>query len=507
MNRVLRLGSSSLLALAASALFVSEVVAKSGGNDQIVSQFLASTGADANGTSRARWRDKGGSVLDFNVELDHMSAGSYELYVTDLVTPKGSISVDGLGHGDVEFKTPQDGVKPLFDFSVFGEIVEVRQGATVFFTDTFDGTIGGGGGGSGVDTSKIGLYMVSVGPDFDAQGQLKYEAKATKTKFSIEVEKLTPGTYDVLVDGVQVSQLTTTSSISVEQEFQDPIEPGKLLLDFDPLGAQIDVVQGATVYLTAILPASNSSTGTTAPNKPGKGSKDLGKKKGDALEIALANTGLQSAAKGKAKMTQTGETEFEVEVEHLPAGNYDFFVAGVQQGTFVVGALGAAQLDYSTSPSGGVLLLDFAVKGETLEVRSNAGTLLSAVFPTSVQAALGNFAKESFKTNKVKVNLINAGVDLDATGTASWKRKSSGSQSLTLTVRDLPAGVYGVVVNGTPSAATLTVTGAIYGKGTLVFATVAKGKKVALDFDPVDATVQITDSFGTVMLQAVIDVP
>lgn len=512
MTTALRRAGAALTLLGLAAALTPSVSAK-GGGDQVVIQFLASTGADSNGTARARWRDQGAGEFDFNFEIDHMDPGSYELFVTDLASPKATITVGSLGEGEVEFAIPQDGAKPLFDFPVFDQTIEVRQGATVFFHDTFSstggGTGGGGGGGSGGsgDKTKTGVYMVNVGPDFDAQGKLKYEAKATKTKFSIEVEKLAPGTYDVLVGGAPVSQITTVSSASVEVEFQNPVEPGKTLLNFDPLGAQIDVVQGATVFLTGVLPAANSATGTSAPSKPGKGSKDLGKKGGDSLLVSLASSGVIAGAKGKAKLSQSGETEFEVEIEHVPAGTYDFLVAGVQRGTFVTNGLGEAQLDYSTSPAGAVQLLDFEVKGQLLEVKSGANTILSTVFPTSVQSALGLFSHETFKSNKVKVNLVNAGVDLDARGGVTWKQNSSGKQTVTIDARDLDAGTYGVKVDGAFSASSLVVKGAPYGKGKLVFSSSPSSSQALLDFDPVDATVELTDALGTVVLRAVIDVP
>ena len=125
-----------------------------------------------------------------------------------------------------------------------------------------------------------------------------------------------------------------------------------------------------------------------------------------------------------------------------------------------------------------------------------------------MQAALGKFKKETFKSNKVKVNLINAGVDLDATGTVSWKLKGNGEQEVQIEVSDLPAGSYHVVVNSVASASSLTVAAQpASGKGKLAFATVAKGSKLLLDFDPVDALVQLTDATDAVVLQAVIDVP
>jgi hypothetical protein len=41
-----------------------------------------------------------------------------------------------------------------------------------------------------------------------------------------------------------------------EVEFRNPVEPGKILLDFDPRGQQIDVLDGATVILETLFPSS-----------------------------------------------------------------------------------------------------------------------------------------------------------------------------------------------------------------------------------------------------------
>ncbi|HTE06796.1 MAG TPA: hypothetical protein VK824_11405, partial [Planctomycetota bacterium] len=436
-------------------------------------------------------------------------AGAYELFITDLSSPKHGLVVDGTGHGEVEFKTPADGSKPLFDFPVFDQLMEVRQGATVFFSDTFGGAGGGGGGGVSGDNTRTEAFMVNVGPDFNAQGRLRYEAKGSKTKFSVEVEKLDAGTYTLLVAGSPVGELVTTGPASVELEFQSPVEPGKTLLNFDPLGAQVDVTRDGVTWLTGVLAGANSSTGTKPPGKAAKGCKDLGKGKADALLVFLANTGLLSGAQGTAKLAQGGETEWEVELEHVPAGSYGLAVNGAPVGTLVADGTGHAQLDFSTSPGNGVLDLSFAVKGQLVEISSGSGVILSAVFPMSVQAALGSFSQETFKAGKVKVNLVNAGVDLDARGTATWKLAGSGGTQLLVQVQDLPAGSYRVQAVKdsvtTVSAAALVVSA--QGKGKLVLASVPKGSALLLDLDPVGALLQVTDDLGAVLLQASLDVP
>ncbi|MCC6406497.1 MAG: hypothetical protein IT453_04990 [Planctomycetes bacterium] len=495
----------SLIGGLAITAFLAPTSSALSGSDQVVIQFLTNSGVDLDATTRARWRQSSNGDLELNVALERLDPGSYELYVTDLVAPKATIVVDSLGEGEIEFASPLDGTKPLFDFPVFEEVIAVRQGATTYFQDVFNATSGTPIGG---DKTKVGVYMVAVGPDFDARGTLSYAGKHSKTQFSIEVTALDAGTYDVLADGVPISQLTTTGPAKTKVSFQNTPKAGKTLLNFEPLGAQISIVQGSTVYLTAILPASNNDTGIKPPSKAGHGSKDLGKAKSDSLLVSLMNSGVQTDAKGKATLTEdSGVVEFGVVVDAVPAGAYALFVGGVERGTLSTNSQGEGQLDFSTSPSGAVLLLDFVVKGQLIELESDAGSILSVVFPNSVQAALGKFPKEKFSSKVVKVNLINAGADLDANGEVTWKLKSSGTQTVVVRARDLAEGTYTIRVNGVASASSLRIDGAPYGKGKLTYSSSPSGSQALLDFDPTDATIEVLDALDVVVLRTVVLVP
>jgi hypothetical protein len=481
-------------------------------DDIVVIKFLESSGADEDGTARARWRDKTdeGQIeeLDFSVELEDMPAGDYDLYVTDLVIPKGVITVDVSGEGEIEFATPLDDPKPLFDFAVFDQVIEVRQGATIFFTDTFDDQGGGGGGTSGGESkTKTEIFLVNVATDldFDAKGKVKHEVKKNETKLTLEVEKLIPGTYTVLVGGEPVSELTTVDASAVEIEFQNPVDTGKTLLNFDPLGKVIEVESDGVVYLTGVLPGPNSDTGTKPPTSAKKGAKDVGKSKGDELLVYLLNLGVTAGAQGHASLSQNPDPQFEVTIEDVVAGDYGLSVNGVEEGTITVGALGIGSIIFNEAPGVGESLLDFDVKGQLIEVTSGADVILATIYPVSAQAALGKLKKETFKNTKVKVNLINAGEDLDATGTVQWTLKGNGDNSVTIDLKDLPPGVYTVVIDSVPAASTITV--GANGKGKLTWDTTPKGKQVLLDFDPIDAGVQIQDAGAVVQLSAVIDVP
>lgn len=457
------------------------------GDDEVqILQFLDSTGADADATCRARWRQDDDDT-DFNVELEDMAQGSYELWVAGV--QHGSIDVGALGEGEIEFQAPQDGAKPLLDFEVLDQQLEIRQGATTFFSDVFDGS-GSVGGGGGASKAKLEMLMVNVGPDANAKGKLEHETKPGKVKFEIEVEHLDAGTYQLQVAGAPVAELVV-AGLELELEFQDPVEPGKLLLNFDPLGAQVDVVKDGAVYLSAVLPAADGGT----PGAAKKQAKDVGKNKGDALLVALQNSGLLPGAHGTVKLSVSGEVELEVEIEDLPDGDYGLSIAGAPVATITVLAQhGEVQV---VSPP--------EVQGQLVAVTSGADTILSTIFPVSVQAALGQFKKEIHQLGHVSINLASTGADLDARGRLVFKDKSS-HDSLVVKVADLAEGSYDLILGGTTKAGVLVVSKQD-GQAKVSFDTSPKGAKLLLDVAMPGTLVEVTPAGdpGTVLLTGTVE--
>jgi len=66
------------------------------------------------------------------------------------------------------------------------------------------------------------------------------------------------GSYALRIGGTVVGTLQAAldvdGTVRGELEFRDPVEPGKILLDFDTRGQQIDVLQGNTVVLETLFP-------------------------------------------------------------------------------------------------------------------------------------------------------------------------------------------------------------------------------------------------------------
>jgi len=69
------------------------------------------------------------------------------------------------------------------------------------------------------------------------------------------------GSYGLRIGGETVGAIEVVmlqdGSVEGELEFRNPVEPGKILLDFDPRGKQIDVldVDGSTLVLETLFPS------------------------------------------------------------------------------------------------------------------------------------------------------------------------------------------------------------------------------------------------------------
>jgi hypothetical protein len=216
---------------------------------------LTNTGAIPGASGRTRIREKRG-VVDFDVEIEDVPNGSYDLFVDGV--DRGDIVVSG-GEGEIEFSDGGDDPDELpLTFDPYGALVEVKQGATVILTGSTTATTGGGAGGGGGNVcgeEELRLDLVNVGPDPNAKGDARHRVRDDCDRdFRVEVENLPLGTYDLFVGGVDRGDIQVVLVMGEEEgeiEFDtDPNEVGKELLTFDPRGQLIEVKQGATVFLS-----------------------------------------------------------------------------------------------------------------------------------------------------------------------------------------------------------------------------------------------------------------
>jgi hypothetical protein len=223
----------------------------SGGGSVSEDVSLMNTGTIPGASGHARIREKRG-VVDFDVEIEDVPNGSYDLFVGGV--DRGDIVVSG-GEGEIEFSDGGDDDDELpLTFDPYGALVEVKQGATVILTGNAVGGGGGGGGGGGnaCTEEELRLDFVNVGPDTNAGGDARHRVLDDCDRdFRVEIEDLSAGTYDLFVGGVDRGDITVDGTGQGEVEFHtDPSEVGKLLLTFDPRGQLLEIKQGATVFLS-----------------------------------------------------------------------------------------------------------------------------------------------------------------------------------------------------------------------------------------------------------------
>lgn len=233
---------------------------------------LMSARQDINGSGHADFEERADRT-EFSVEVEDLVDGSYRIMVGGI--DRGEIMV-ALGIGETEFRSPVEAGKVLLTFDPRGEIIEVHDGQGAVLSSGNDVMAGGGGctnncgggsgrggsgGGPGLDfgTVDIEVELNNQGVHAAASGDAKLEPRDDRTDFSVEIEDVPVGSYDLRIGGDIVGTIEVVTmpdgSVEGELEFRNPVEPGKQLLYFDPRGQQIDVLEGTTVILEQLFPS------------------------------------------------------------------------------------------------------------------------------------------------------------------------------------------------------------------------------------------------------------
>jgi len=227
-----------------------------------------------NGSGHADFEERADRT-EFSVEAEDIADGSYRIFVGGV--DRGALIVSS-GTGEVEFRSPSEDGKILLTFDPRGEQLEVRdvQGAVLTSGDSVfagdddngagndngSGDDNGGGDSSGnIDfgSSEIEVALGNTGVFSAASGEAKLRARSDRVDFSVEIEDVPVGSYNLRIGGISVgtiqAKMLQYGSVQGELEFRDPVEPGKVQLNFDPRGQQIDVLDGTTVILQTLFPS------------------------------------------------------------------------------------------------------------------------------------------------------------------------------------------------------------------------------------------------------------
>jgi hypothetical protein len=329
---------------------------------------LTATGIQPGASGHAELKTKAGRQ-DFEVEIEDVSDGSYDLLVDGVL--RGTINVVA-GEGQIEFSTSDPGKLPL-TFDPFGKLIQVAQNNDIILTGTL---LASAPGVNVCSPSETTTAFTNVGPDPDASGDARLRTRDDcRRDFRVEVEDLPIGSYDLYVGGVLrgTIHVAVQFDMSVEGEVEfttHPDDPNDLPLDFDPAGQMIEVKQATTVFLSTNL-------GT-----PSGGTCDV-----MDVEPSFTNTGADGDAKGKARFRQETDCDrdFRVEIEDLPVGDYELLVGGIVRGTITVQLVAGeeeGEIEFDNDPDQpGEVLLTFDPRGQLVEVRQGATTFLNVTMP------------------------------------------------------------------------------------------------------------------------------
>ena len=377
---------------------------------------LQSTGLDADAHGKTKYQQRTDRV-DYSVEIEDLPIGTYQLFVGN--ENKGNIEVTALTsgetEGEIEFRDPVEPGKLPLDFDPQNQVIDIIRNGMVYLTS--DGTNGGNnnGGNTSQDAPPFGdseteVYMVNTGIFPLAQAKAKLQQRPDRVDFEIEIEDTPLGFYDFNVDGnIQgvLEVIQTPAGPQAELEFRNPVEAGKELLDFNPLGAMLSITQGPDLLFTLNFPA-NPGTGNggsgddDCSNNPSDDDCDDGNDDGDCsanpndddcdddngnggntqsieIEIDFNNLGVDSGASGSVEYeVRSDRRDFKVEVEDLEFGSYQLVVGGQVITSFQVNSA-ETELEFRDPVEPGKLLLNFDPLNQLIEIKKDNTVYLSVV--------------------------------------------------------------------------------------------------------------------------------
>lgn len=316
--------------------------------------FIPSTVLAPDGTARTKSKVDERARRKFEVELEDVPVGTYELLVGPdvpvkvadiVVTP----STEGGTEGEVEFVNYEDNDEdhlPL-TFDPVNAHFTVMKGGGVYFQG-LSVAVGGGEG----DGASIEEYLT---PTASAPAGAKAEAKFEEDddgdqKFEVELEDVAVGTYTLWVGSVQRGEIEVeVSDESPEGEIE--FEDGEL--DFDPRDQLVEIKNiGGTVLFSHTFGSGSAAT------PPGAGEVEA--------TFPLISTGVLAAparAKMEFKRDEDGAQSFEVELEDAPAGSYVLFVGGTDKGVIPSDLEGDYEIEFEDGT------LDFDPRGQLISIR------------------------------------------------------------------------------------------------------------------------------------------
>jgi hypothetical protein len=445
----------------------------------LIKGSFANTGvdSDARGCAAAVFTPRNPK---FRLDLGGLTpGGTYQFNVDGVLEETLTASARGSVHAD--FRLTASGHKLPLDFDPRGKTLDITDGTDVVLSMVFSGE-------GEPDAIRVDERTSLERAETEERGrvELRYLEQRNKDRFIVHFHNLDHGTYELFVDGEMQAEVVMTHGRSTMRTFEvlknshakkpgnghgNPGNGKKLELDFDPRGLVVDVVRDGEIIFSGVMLA----------QIPGLNGVNVGE-----TTATLTTTGVDADATGTAVVTldQLGVETLTVDVNALPAGDYDVVIGGVVRGTVTVTGVepdSTGEVVFSTDPEAGELLLDFDPLGQTVEIRQGTTVFLTG----TINAALDEGPAPT--TTITELPLLNQGVAVDASSHVTFEADATTLLSMTVDLEGAVAGAYDVKLDGVAKGVLTVVDVDGVLSGELVFG--AGG--LPLDFDPFGQTLTI----------------
>lgn len=460
----------------------------------VISELAAQAAAPPGSAAFVRIDVHEDKTLSLVVRAFVLPPGEYEVVRDgfDDTTPLGSFTVGSDGQGKLTPGEPDLGA--FLDWSQHADTIEVFQGEALLFSGhmepmhTFMVAID-----DNLETMLNGARLIAVGSDLDARGRLICTSGWGYATEDLRMERLDPGPYFVEVAGQPEIYLGAGPGGTAKMRLVLPLKPGLGQATFYSPGQDIRVRNASgEIVLEAQMPNDLGQELSRPPKR--QKFHDVGDGAADGLSIdfvAAFNTWVGGPKDGTFVWTRDklGDSSVTVTLkeskELWPVGPFEIFVGNASIGS-VEATLGAPETWQATF----AVSADLDPRGQRVVVRNDDDEFLALIFPQSVPAALRTYHKDLRKPHHLRLDLLNPGTDLDATGRLDWRVKK-GVEQLKLEVHDLPAGAYDVAIDGAVVAPGALLVDADGGDATQLFSTGAAVEgSLPLDF-AVDGELEI----------------
>ena len=371
------------------------------GSDEVLSTMLSGSGESddsrvreetllsptefaSGGRARVRFERRKDGELRFDVDLENVTPGEYRVFVGGV--ERGTIVTSALGHGEIEWRTDSDDPDHLpLDFDPRGQTVDiVDSSGNVVFTGDSEGRL------PGVNDCSFQEVETPLTPTSSAgtgSGRARFRIRDDcRRDFNVEIEDVPTGSYDLWVDGAlrgTIEVVEVPGGTEGEIEFDTEVDdPGEIFLDFDPNGASVEVRQGDLAFFSGTVGSPGESGGDGDDDGNDDDPPTGGCGSPVEIEVPLLGTGLLPGGRAEARFRLRDEcrTDFQVELEDVPAGSYDVFVGDVLRGTLGVSG-GQGELEFDDEPEAGELPIDFDPRGLQIRVELEGAIAFERLFP------------------------------------------------------------------------------------------------------------------------------